>query len=51
MEVRFLGHACFTLSDNTFPPIETDSRALTSEVESATGSTVVVLGPGDTHST
>jgi L-ascorbate metabolism protein UlaG (beta-lactamase superfamily) len=35
---------------NTFPPIETDAQAFKSDVESATGSQVVVLEPGDTHS-
>ncbi len=35
---------------NTFPPIETDAEAFKSDVESATGSDVVVLEPGETHS-
>jgi L-ascorbate metabolism protein UlaG (beta-lactamase superfamily) len=35
---------------NTFPPIETDAQAFKSEVESATDSQVVVLEPGETHS-
>jgi L-ascorbate metabolism protein UlaG (beta-lactamase superfamily) len=35
---------------NTFPPIETDVAAFKSDVESATGSNVVVLEPGETHS-
>jgi L-ascorbate metabolism protein UlaG (beta-lactamase superfamily) len=35
---------------NTFPPIETDADAFKSDVESATGSSVVVLEPGETHS-
>jgi L-ascorbate metabolism protein UlaG (beta-lactamase superfamily) len=35
---------------NTFPPIETDAQAFKSDVESATGSNVVVLDPGQTHS-
>jgi L-ascorbate metabolism protein UlaG (beta-lactamase superfamily) len=35
---------------NTFPPIETDAQAFKSDVESKTGSKVVVLDPGDTHS-
>jgi L-ascorbate metabolism protein UlaG (beta-lactamase superfamily) len=35
----------------TFPPIETDAGAFKSDVESATGSSVVVLEPGETHST
>jgi L-ascorbate metabolism protein UlaG (beta-lactamase superfamily) len=35
----------------TFPPIETDAAAFKSDVESATDSTVVVLEPGETHST
>jgi L-ascorbate metabolism protein UlaG (beta-lactamase superfamily) len=34
---------------NTFPPIETDADAFKSDVESATGSEVVVLEPGETH--
>ena len=36
---------------NTFPPIETDAQAFKSDVESATGSNVAVLEPGETHST
>jgi L-ascorbate metabolism protein UlaG (beta-lactamase superfamily) len=36
---------------NTFPPIETDAQAFKSDVESATGSNVVVLEPGQAHST
>ena len=36
---------------NTFPPIETDAQAFKSDVEGATGSSVVVLEPGETHST
>jgi L-ascorbate metabolism protein UlaG (beta-lactamase superfamily) len=35
---------------NTFPPIETDARAFKSDVESATSSNVVVLDPGESHS-
>ncbi|MGI9183383.1 MAG: MBL fold metallo-hydrolase [Solirubrobacteraceae bacterium] len=35
----------------TFPPIETDAQAFASEVESATSSTVVILEPGETHTT
>ncbi|HEY6398684.1 MAG TPA: metal-dependent hydrolase [Solirubrobacteraceae bacterium] len=34
----------------TFPPIETDAQAFKSDVESATGSDVVILEPGETHS-
>jgi L-ascorbate metabolism protein UlaG (beta-lactamase superfamily) len=34
----------------TFPPIETDPQAFKSDVESATGSDVVILEPGETHS-
>jgi L-ascorbate metabolism protein UlaG (beta-lactamase superfamily) len=34
---------------NTFPPIETDAQAFKSDVESATGSGVVILDPGQTH--
>jgi L-ascorbate metabolism protein UlaG (beta-lactamase superfamily) len=36
---------------NTFPAIETDAEAFKSDVESATSSGVVILEPGDTHST
>jgi L-ascorbate metabolism protein UlaG (beta-lactamase superfamily) len=36
---------------NTFPPIETDADAFKSDVESATSSNVVILEPGETHST
>jgi L-ascorbate metabolism protein UlaG (beta-lactamase superfamily) len=36
---------------NTFPPIETDAYAFKSDVESATGSNVVVLDPGQAHTT
>ena len=36
---------------NTFPPIETDAQAFKSDVESATRSSVVILEPGETHST
>ena len=35
----------------TFPPIETDAAAFKSDVESATESSVVVLEPGEIHST
>jgi len=35
---------------DTFPPIETDARAFKSEVESAGISEVVVLTPGESHS-
>jgi L-ascorbate metabolism protein UlaG (beta-lactamase superfamily) len=35
---------------NTFPPIETDAQAFKSDVESSTGSKVVVLEPGETFS-
>jgi L-ascorbate metabolism protein UlaG (beta-lactamase superfamily) len=34
---------------NTFPPIEQDAQAFKSDVESKTGSAVVVLEPGGTH--
>jgi L-ascorbate metabolism protein UlaG (beta-lactamase superfamily) len=34
---------------DTFPPIETDADAFKSDVESETGSKVVVLQPGETH--
>jgi L-ascorbate metabolism protein UlaG (beta-lactamase superfamily) len=36
---------------NTFPPIEADAQAFKSDVESKTKSDVVVLEPGETHST
>lgn len=36
---------------DTFPPVETDSAAFKSEVESKTSSSVVVLAPGESHST
>ena len=36
---------------NTFPAIETDAQAFKADVESATSSQVVVLEPGETHST
>jgi len=36
---------------NTFPPIETDAAAFKSDVESATSSQVVILEPGQSHST
>jgi L-ascorbate metabolism protein UlaG (beta-lactamase superfamily) len=35
---------------NTFPLVEADAQAFKSDVESATGSKVVVLEPGETHS-
>jgi L-ascorbate metabolism protein UlaG (beta-lactamase superfamily) len=35
---------------NTFPAIEADAEAFKSDVESKTGSQVVILEPGDTHS-
>jgi L-ascorbate metabolism protein UlaG (beta-lactamase superfamily) len=34
---------------NTFPPIETDVQAFKSDAESAAGTEVVVLEPGETH--
>jgi L-ascorbate metabolism protein UlaG (beta-lactamase superfamily) len=36
---------------DTFPPVETDSAAFKSEVEAKTPSSVVVLSPGESHST
>jgi|SRR5215210_3379340 len=36
---------------DTFPPIETDPEAFKSDVESETSASVVVLSPGETHST
>ena len=35
----------------TFPPIETDAAAFKSEVEARTSSSVVLLAPGESHST
>jgi L-ascorbate metabolism protein UlaG (beta-lactamase superfamily) len=35
---------------DTFPPIETDAQAFKRDVESRTGSSVVVLAPGESHS-
>jgi L-ascorbate metabolism protein UlaG (beta-lactamase superfamily) len=34
---------------NTFPPIETDAEVFRSDVESATQSNVVILEPGESH--
>jgi L-ascorbate metabolism protein UlaG (beta-lactamase superfamily) len=34
---------------NTFPPIQTDSSAFKADVEAADAGTVVVLGPGESH--
>jgi L-ascorbate metabolism protein UlaG (beta-lactamase superfamily) len=36
---------------NTFPPIEADAGAFKADVESQTASKVVILEPGETHST
>ena len=36
---------------NTFPPIETDDQQFKSDVESQTSAKVVILQPGETHST
>jgi L-ascorbate metabolism protein UlaG (beta-lactamase superfamily) len=36
---------------DTFPPIETDSAAFKAEVEAKTSSTVIVLEPGQSHTT
>ena len=36
---------------NTFPPIETDAEQFRSDVESRTSARVVILKPGETHST
>ncbi len=36
---------------DTFPPIETDAEAFKAEVEEKTSSKVVVLAPGESHST
>jgi L-ascorbate metabolism protein UlaG (beta-lactamase superfamily) len=68
MDVRFLGHSCFSLSDGdatvvidpflTGNPKAASTRstppawsAFKSDVESATSVSVVVLEPGETHST
>lgn len=36
---------------DTFPPIETDAQAFKSEVQAQGGSEVILLAPGQTHST
>jgi L-ascorbate metabolism protein UlaG (beta-lactamase superfamily) len=36
---------------NTFPPIQADAEAFKADVESGTSSQVVILQPGETHST
>jgi L-ascorbate metabolism protein UlaG (beta-lactamase superfamily) len=36
---------------NTFPPVATDEQAFKTDVEGSTDSQVVILGPGETHST
>ena len=36
---------------DTFPPIETDAEAFKADVENSTGASVVILAPGETHST
>jgi L-ascorbate metabolism protein UlaG (beta-lactamase superfamily) len=36
---------------DTFPPVETDSAAFKAEVEAKTSSSVVVLAPGESHTT
>jgi L-ascorbate metabolism protein UlaG (beta-lactamase superfamily) len=36
---------------NTFPPIQADAEAFKADVESGTSSQVVILEPGETHST
>ena len=36
---------------DTFPPIETDAEAFKSDVQPAGAAEVVVLSPGDTHTT
>jgi L-ascorbate metabolism protein UlaG (beta-lactamase superfamily) len=36
---------------NTFPAVETDAQAYKSDVESATDSNVVILEPGESHTT
>jgi L-ascorbate metabolism protein UlaG (beta-lactamase superfamily) len=36
---------------DTFPPIETDAQAFKADVERSTSSEVIVLAPGETHST
>ena len=36
---------------DTFPPIETDAEDFKAEVENSTASEVVVLAPGESHTT
>jgi L-ascorbate metabolism protein UlaG (beta-lactamase superfamily) len=49
--VQFVGAGTvIPMHYDTFPPIETDSAAFKSEVESQTSSQVVLLKPGETHS-
>src|SRR5688572_17676121 len=49
--VEFVGpEVAIPIHYGTFPPIETDAEAFKSDVESRTGTTVVVLEPGGTHS-
>jgi L-ascorbate metabolism protein UlaG (beta-lactamase superfamily) len=49
--VEFVGpDVAIPIHYGTFPPIETDAEAFKSDVESRTGTQVVVLEPGGTHS-
>ncbi len=49
---EFIGAATvIPMHFDTFPPIETDAAAFKSDVEGRTSSTVVVLAPGESHST
>jgi L-ascorbate metabolism protein UlaG (beta-lactamase superfamily) len=48
--VEFVGpQVAIPIHFGTFPPIETDAEAFKSDVESRTGTQVVVLEPGGTH--
>ena len=49
--VEFLGaKTVIPIHYDTFPPIETDSEAFKSDVESQTAATVVLLKPGESTS-
>jgi len=49
---EFIGAATvIPMHFDTFPPVETDSAAFKAEVEAKTSSSVVVLAPGESHST
>lgn len=49
---EFIGAATvIPMHFDTFPPVETDSAAFKSEVEAKTSSSVIVLEPGQSHTT